>query len=310
MTCDRVQAVLTRWFPGQEIAIARAGSGATTPVFRARIGADTFYARLAEDPGERRDGEVAAHRALALLGLPIPSIVAYEAEPPELDRSIALTSAMPGVALADAPDAGPVDAIACAAGAMLAPINRVPVRGYGWVTGVMAGATLLAERATRAGWAAEYLAAAEQVATSGILPPRHVRRMRSAVEAWAALPGSPVSHLAHGDFDTTHIYVDPASGTFTGVIDLGEIRGADRWYDLGHLLLHDGEAGRPRLFPPVLDGYGAVIGLHGDVMDHLRLQATAIATRALAIQLGRAPSPYRRWLARRLSDLAGAEHSG
>lgn len=39
-------------------------------------------------------------------------------------------------------------------------------------------------------------------------------------------------YLAHGDFDTTHIYQD--NGRYTGIIDFGEIRGADRWYDLGY----------------------------------------------------------------------------
>ena len=36
--------------------------------------------------------------------------------------------------------------------------------------------------------------------------------------------------LAHGDFDCSHIYV--ADGRYSGIIDFGEIRGANPWYDL------------------------------------------------------------------------------
>jgi aminoglycoside phosphotransferase (APT) family kinase protein len=48
----------------------------------------------------------------------------------------------------------------------------------------------------------------------------------------------PRGHLAHGDFDATHIWLDD-HGRYAGIIDFGEMRGADRHFDLGHFLLHD-----------------------------------------------------------------------
>ncbi|MBO0715312.1 MAG: phosphotransferase, partial [Acidimicrobiales bacterium] len=47
------------------------------------------------------------------------------------------------------------------------------------------------------------------------------------------------AHLAHGDLDVTHIYQE--NGCYSGIIDFGEVRGAEREFDLGHFLLHDGE---------------------------------------------------------------------
>lgn len=117
------------------------------------------------------------------------------------------------------------------------------------------------------------------------------------------MPGSSGAHLAHGDFDGTHIYIDPDNGTFTGIIDFGEIRGTDLVYDLGHLLLHDGQAERPAIFPYVLTGFSRVIPQPDDVSDGIRLQALAIATRALAIQLKRPPSTYRNWLQSRIETM-------
>jgi aminoglycoside phosphotransferase (APT) family kinase protein len=46
--------------------------------------------------------------------------------------------------------------------------------------------------------------------------------------------------LAHGDFDVTPIFQQ--DGAYTGLIDFGEIRGAEPFHDLGHFHLHDGEA--------------------------------------------------------------------
>jgi len=64
-----------------------------------------------------------------------------------------------------------------------------------------------------------------------------------------------VADLAHGDFDCTHIF--EANGSYTGLIDFGEIRGTEP-FDLGHFLLHDGETARWPLFDDLLAGYASV----------------------------------------------------
>ena len=309
MTPDAIRPVIARWFPDQDIAIERAGSGTSTPVFAVRVAGDTFFARLAEDPGERRDAEVAVHRLLTASGVPVPRIVRYEPDPPDLDRSLALTTRVPGVALADASTGPWLPDVACAAGDALSRVNALPVRGYGWVSGIDDDGALLAAHPTRAAWAAEYLAAAETVAASGILASGIAADTASAVARWAVLPDPAISRLAHGDLDATHLYVDPASAEkpFTGIIDFGEIRGADPLYDLGHLLLHDGEGGRPVLLPSLLAGYTQGTPLPGDTMHAIRLHALAIGARALAIQSGRPHTPYRAWLAHRLTELTSAE---
>jgi aminoglycoside phosphotransferase (APT) family kinase protein len=301
---EHVHAVLARWFPERAVTITQAGTGVSTPVFAVEVDDGMYYARLGEEPGERRDAEVAAHRILTGAGVPVPAIVRYESAPAELDRSIQLTSRMPGGALADLPAGEWLPEVGRAAGEALARINAVPVRGYGWVRDITRDGVLVAEHVSRAAWAKEYVDAAETLAGSPILGSGHAARVMACVRRWAALSCPSASHLAHGDFDTTHVYIDPASGAFTGIIDLGEIRGADRLYDLGHLLLHDGEAGRPTVLPPVVRGYAGRVPVPDEAMDDIRLQAIAIATRALAIQLRRAPGPYRDWLEQRLIALA------
>lgn len=62
------------------------------------------------------------------------------------------------------------------------------------------------------------------------------------------------ARLAHGDLDLIHIYQD--KGEYTGIIDFGEIRGADRLYDLGHFNLHDVRPRPSRCFPHCWRGTG------------------------------------------------------
>jgi aminoglycoside phosphotransferase (APT) family kinase protein len=303
MSHDHVRAVLARWFPDWECVISRAEAGVSTPVFRVLVGDESSWVRLGEEPGERRDGEVAAHRMLRAAGIPIPEVIRYEAAPPELDRSIALTSHLAGTPLADI-QAGPwLPALAADAGRVLACINRISVRGFGWAYASEEEGVPVGVHRWRSGWTREYIGSVRVVRESGVLEAAAIDALEAAIERWTRISSDRATGpLAHGDFDTTHVYVDPESGKLTGVIDLGELRGADPLYDLGHLLLHDGEAGRPVLFPHILNGYAEISPLPDDAMDQIRLQALAIGTRALAIQLRRPPSPYPGWLVDRLRE--------
>jgi len=292
-----VEAMLARWFPGRDVSCARIGAGVSTPVYRVTVGGEVSWLRLAEQPGERRDTEVRVHELVRELGIAGPEVIRWEREPPELDRSAALTSHLPGIPLVDS--VGDPSAALQRAGRDLARFNAIPVRGWGWVRRIDPDGGLVAAHPTRAAWAVEYLAAGETVRER--LPQALGDRLEVAIRAWAGLPGDEPAHLAHGDFDPSHIYVDPEDGSYQGMIDFGEIRGADRAYDLGHLLIHAG----PATCDAALAGYAEVTP---DAYGEIRLQAIAIAARALAIQLGRPPNGYREMLRERLVDVLGPGH--
>lgn len=299
-----VRAVMARWFPDAVITISRPETGVSTPVFRVRIDGDTYWARLGEDAGECRDGEIAAHRLMSGIGLPVPGVVRYEAEPPELDRSIALTTQIPGVPVSTLQSAPWLGEVAVEIGRILARINAIEVTGFGWAYPSERRGTPCGQYTSRAAWILGYGEALRTVEASGALPLPVMRDVARAMEDWASEPDCVTASLAHGDLDSTHLYVDPERRAFTGIIDFGELRGAGQLYDLGHLLLHDGESGCPTLFADVLRGYAEVSALPDDVWQRIRMQAMVIGMRSLAIQLGRHPSPYRDWLTTRLVTLA------
>lgn len=278
-------------------------TGGSTPVYRVTTGETVTYLRLAEEPGERRDAEACVHELLRARGVLVPEILRFEPEPRELDRSAALTSTIPGRPIDRHTPITAVHRIARQAGRDLATINGIPVEGYGWVD-IVRGEDrhLVAEHCTRATWAAEYLAAAETVIASSLVD----TSLSYAMHFWANLPDNGRSWLAHGDFDATHIHADPESHTHTGIIDFGEIRGPDPLYDLGHVWIHVADAFGTDVFDAVLAGYRERVDLPGDWRGEIRLQTVAIATRALAIQLGRPESAYRRALSDRLHALLDA----
>ncbi|HWK81655.1 MAG TPA: hypothetical protein VNP95_12865, partial [Thermomicrobiales bacterium] len=113
---DALDALLARWLPGVAISMMPAASGGSTPVWRVDTeaiqdneGGETFYLRLAEEPGERRTGEVRVHQLLHAAGVLIPDVVAWEDRPPELDRAATLTRAVPGLPLKELAQAIPAD---------------------------------------------------------------------------------------------------------------------------------------------------------------------------------------------------------
>lgn len=98
-----------------------------------------------------------------------------------------------------------------------------------------------------------------------------------AYDAWL---DSEQEWLAHGDFDVTPVFQE--AGRYTGIIDFGEIRGADCWYDLGHFSMHDGETLPALLLPWLLEGYQEIAPLPDGYRQRIAFASLLIAIRALA----------------------------
>lgn len=190
-------------------------------------------------------------------------MIGYEPFDRVLDRSLMLTTAIPGASLDDVPPAGPT-LILRAAGADLARIHQVPVQGFGWIDRSDPLPTRLsAPVATWDAFAADL--------TSGDLAPwfdtETIARLRALAQTGPADRNRAV--LAHGDFDPSHIYA--LGGRYSGIIDFGEIRGAEPTFDLGHLALH-----RPDLLPAILHGYATVTPLPAEVDRQIAASAIRI----------------------------------
>src|SRR5205823_3668500 len=79
------------------------------------------------------------------------------------------------------------------------------------------------------------------------------------------------------------------NGRYTGIIDFGEIRGADRWYDLGYFHMRDGELFPFHLLPALISGYREWVSLPSDYERHIRFTGLLINVHALVHSLQKRP---------------------
>lgn len=280
-----LRALVVRVFGRSDVAISRANSGTTTQVYRLERAATTFYLRVAEDRADRSGAEVLAHRILAERGVRVPEVVHYEPFDASLDRSVMITTAIPGGPLRRE-DAAVAPAILRAAGRDLAIVNSVPVAGFGFVDRTLASPSELTAGASSAVAFIEHDLSTDLRIIADLLEPAECVAIASRVEDWRGrLQGLPAA-LAHGDFDAAHIYHQ--DGWFTGFIDFGEIRGADRVYDLANATLRDGEILPRGTVQALLDGYRDVTALSPGDEARLRLWTALIGVRFLARTRGRA----------------------
>ena len=225
--------------PTPVFRVERCEEGVSTPVYRVRRRTGTFYVRVSEEEGQSLGPEVEVHRRLRGLELRVPEVVFFEPFDADLARSIMITTEVPGGPLPR--NAAPEDVcqVLAEAGRELARINQVSVAGFGWLLRDRHEGPLRAEFKTYEALAFHGLEARLRLLADSLFSRQEVRALERLVAEAVSDGGTAVAWLAHGDFDATHIFQQ--DGCFTGLIDFGEVRGAESWYDLAHFALHDGE---------------------------------------------------------------------
>jgi Ser/Thr protein kinase RdoA (MazF antagonist) len=155
-------------------------------------------------------------------------------------------------------------------------------RGFGWIrrTGTQ---PLVAELRGYEEFAVSGLPRRWPGWLAGLFDQAQLHALETLAEAERTRPVQ-AAHLAHGDFDVTHLYV--SDGRYIGIIDFGEIRGADLYFDLGHFLLHDGETRPAELFDSFLAGYTEVTALSDDHKEAILISAILLGLRQLSLWLG------------------------
>ena len=283
---------------GPGFGIERALGGMTTPVYRLQRDGEDLYLRMAEGPGGSMHAEAAVHEDLRAAGVSVPEVIAVD-DGPEIGRGVMLVRAIGGEPAtgADGIDLAP---ILRAAGRDLATINSLAVDGFGWIRREEPVWPPRGEDATYEAFVNGGTGAVAALADR--LPTDEARGVLEA-RLGEARADDPPSRLAHGDFDVTHIFQRDCR--YTGVIDLGEMRGAEPHYDLAYFLVHD-QAGT--MLGDLIAGYAEVVVLSGDLATRLRRSATVIVATQLSRWIVRdglecVERPSVRWWLARLSTL-------
>lgn len=288
---DVLRAIADRHLPGfGELRISRMERGVSTPVYRIQRNGVTCYLRLAESAEASLAPEAFAHERLRACGVSVPEIMHLEPFNQDLGRSLMMTSEIPGWSLAEQHPGINIEDVLRSAGRDLARLHQVPVAGFGFVhRDLPIERGLVGATSTLQAFAFDDLEAHLSVLAS-VLTSGERHQVRRVVERYGELLQTDDAMLAHGDLDATHIYHQ--DGLYTGIIDFGEIRGADHFYDLGHLALHDGETVPYPLLPAVLEGYAEVVPLPPDSAERIQFWCLLIGIRALARSLRRPRPAY------------------
>ena len=253
------------------LGIDRVAEGGSTIVYRVATPYQQYYLRVHPEVGGDFAAEAAVHQVLSGLGVKVPLVVLYAKHHPVIQRSLLLTTAIPGRAIGSTQPQDNVIAVVQAAGRELARIHQVSVAHYGWITQTQAEPLRLrAEYAQLAEWLHAHFTLPLEVFASHFLPASEGTALLQLLKTACQLLNGEPAVVAHGDFDVTHIYFEREQ--FTGIIDFGEIRGTHWLYDLAHFAIENHQ-----LLPYLLQGYQTVRPVNGDDEQLLELTALLIA---------------------------------
>jgi aminoglycoside phosphotransferase (APT) family kinase protein len=287
-TPRQVSSAVHHLFPqAAHLIVEPVEAGVSTWVDRLRHDDQVFYVRILPKPGASLVPESIVHDRLQSLGLRVPRVMMVEDRNAVLDRSVMVTTAIQGQPLSE-----------ITPGQELALLNQLAVDGFGWIRRDQPVSTnLVGEHASYRSWVEAPLDEALSQLSGIALTDADVAIVSSAVAATFNDRADTSATLAHGDLDVTHVYQD--DGHYTGIIDFGEIRGADRWYDLAHVYLHDREHIPISTLRWLLDGYEMVTALPDDIDMLLAVDGVVDGLLALARshrKAGRISSAYQRFL--------------
>lgn len=280
---QRVEAVVRRLFPASDTRVERVLSGISTYVYSIVSRNQVYYLRILPDAAASFTPEMAALTRLRQQHqIRVPEIVHYEDYNRLLARPIMVEAEIKGQALSQSSFPREVlEKVVVEAGRDLARVNSLIVEGYGWVRVRRAEpARLRGQWPTFRAFALAYRAADLAYLRTHVLKREdgvRLERVLAQHDSW--LNDVQQSYLAHGDFDSTHIFQD--QGRYTGIIDFGEVRGANRWYDLAHFRIRDGARPPFSLFQALERGYSEIVPLPPEYEQILRLTSIVINLRAL-----------------------------
>lgn len=279
---ERVEAVVSQLFPASDTRVERVLSGISTYVYRIISRGQTYYLRILPDEAGSFLPEIAALARARESHVNVPEVIHFEDYNETLGRSIMIEREIKGLALSrtDFPREI-VERVVVEAGRELAVINSVPVEGFGWVQADREQpARLRAQWPTYRAFALEHRQADLNYLRMHVLKPREIALLEHVLASYDSWLELDQGYLAHGDFDSTHIFQD--RGRYSGIIDFGEVRGGGCWYDLAHFRIRDGARPPFQLFPALERGYSEITPFPPAYEQHLRFTSVLLNLRALS----------------------------
>lgn len=271
--CSIVEKVAEKYL-NNIISIEPIYKGASTYVYRIATKSKIYYIRfLPEDASFAT--EVLVHNTLYNAGVKVPKVIEFEDKNSETGLSVMLVDEIPGVCIEDSPPQSDFKDILNDAGRQLALIHSIPVDGFGWID-KKSHNTLRGENQSFAEYFNEYLKSDLLSLNQYPFTNKEKILIKDLMIKARKMLDIEKAVLVHGDFDISHIF--HTEGSYSGIIDFGEIRGNNRLYDLATFI---GFYQDRELFSFLLQGYYEISPLTDNDLYATELMALFIILRFL-----------------------------
>jgi len=259
------KAIAVQDFSG--FTLTRASNGVSTEVYRMEKGPIVLYLRVANGESSLWP-EAEAHRRCREKGVLVPEIIFFDEKNPVLNRSVMITSEIPGQPWSEEGSAKVIRE----AGRNLALINSIPIDGIGWMNDDPEIRRLTGRGTSYDDFILDNIdKKVAKLIGFGLFDDSMAKRTIQYIQKRAGiLREYQHGGLAHGDFDLSHIFTH--NGQFSGIIDFGDIRSTSLYHDLAHFFTY-----ARKHFPDLLVGYLETTKLNNDYEERIRIEAVVMA---------------------------------
>ena len=253
--------------------IEKVEEGISTDVFRLSCKNIVYFLRvLPED--EPLEFQLLAHKLILEKGVKIPKIVFSQKQSSKLDKkSFMIVTEIPGKSISNSKNLtnGQLADILYETGKELALINSIEVNGIGWIEAVKTNKLVAYSKNYQEFIIHENMKRLAELEKEKIISSSIFAKTKNYIETNSNLFNlNENSYLAHGDFGNSHIFQKNAK--YSGIIDLGDIRGTTKFHDLAHYYVYH----RNEL-PLLIKGYDSVYKLPIDYIERIKVEALIIA---------------------------------
>ena len=251
--------------------LRRAPEGVSAVVYIIDGGDAPLFLRLAEAAHENLEIDALVHEKLLDLGVRVPRVVHVERRNERIGWSVMITEHIGGRPLMESPDSEVLRSVTECAGRDLAVINSIETDGFGWVVRQDPVWPPTAECREYGDFVVDDLPDPWPGAFAPLFADGDLATIEALIEKEQQRHVG-VGVLAHGDLGVDHIF--EAGGEYAGIIDFGELRGAEPEFDLGVFFMQAPAEGRPMLVDALLRGYEQVTVLPEDIRLRMRVSGT------------------------------------
>src|SRR3990172_12308145 len=219
----------------------RMEEGVSTEVYKMKSNSCIYYLRIL--PKERlATPQFISHKLLLKKNVKVPKVIHYENLNKIITRSYMIVDEIPGKPLKKCNNLMVRRNLLIKAGEQLALTHEIPVKGVGWIKDTVITKRLEAEfKDYHDLWLGKKLdRILQELFERRVLEKEEITKLREIFKNKGELiEVAGVGHLAHGDFDPSHIYYK--NGKYTGIIDWGDIRSTGIYHDLWHFDVFSGD---------------------------------------------------------------------